>query len=380
MISQQDNAIKMHERPKALLVLSDGAVFEGYAAGALLSDSDSSLIATGEIVFNTALSGYLEVVTDPSYAGQVVAFTYPHIGNYGVAAEDKEGDYPYCRAVVARSLPVRPSNWRSEADFELYLTKHKLACIIGVDTRRLTRHLRKTGSLTCAIGRGPEEALLRAAKQEPGTLMQDLVKDVTSPDKYLYKSTLRSGVIPKIAALNFGMKKSILDDLARIGDVIVLPAATSSAEVLDLGVNGLFLSNGPGDPDALDYITKTIEDLLGKLPLMGICLGHQLLAKSLGAKTYKMTFGHHGVNHPVKRLSDGKIEITSQNHNYAVALDNLPGVSVTHVNLNDQVIEGLAVPAASAISVQYHPEAAPGPHDSKYVFDIFEEMVAEKLR
>jgi len=368
----------MHERPKALLVLSDGAVFEGYAAGALLGEGGSLLVATGEIVFNTALSGYLEVVTDPSYAGQVVAFTYPHIGNYGVALEDREGDHPYCRAVVARSLPVRPSNWRSEIDFESYLTEHNLACIIGVDTRRLTRHLRKTGSLTCAIGRGQEASLLRAAKDEPGTLLQDLVKEVSISEKYLYKSTLQNTAVPKIAALNFGMKKSILDDLAQIGDVIVLPASAGPAEILDLGVDGLFLSNGPGDPDALGYIAKTIEDLLGKLPIMGICLGHQLLAKALGATTYKMTFGHHGVNHPVKQMSDGKIEITSQNHNYAVALDHLPGVEVTHINLNDQVIEGLAVRGANAISVQYHPEAAPGPHDSKYVFDRFKEMVTEK--
>ncbi len=365
---------KTLQRPPALLVLSDGEVFEGYCGGSLLDEGGASQIVTGEIVFNTALSGYLEVATDPSYAGQVVLFTYPHIGNYGVSLDDRESEKPHCRAIVTRALPVRPSNWRSEIDFESYLKDNGVPIITGVDTRRLTRHLAAVGSLNCAIGRASESVLTQAAKQEPGTLLQDFVKDVTTPKRYMYVANSGSSK-SKIAALDCGMKQSILKDLAKIGDVIVLPASTTAEEILDLGVKGLFLSNGPGDPEALGHIATTVDALVGKLPIMGICLGHQLLATALGAKTYKMAFGHHGVNHPVKRLSDNQIEITSQNHNYAVAADKLPGVSFTHINLNDNVIEGLAVEKANAISVQYHPEAAPGPHDSKYVFDRFKAMV-----
>ena len=368
----QSTEMFYQERPKALLVLADGEVFEGYAAGALLDNPTS--VATGEVVFNTALSGYLEVASDPSYAGQVVAFTYPHIGNYGVTLKDAEGEKPYCRGIITRALPPRPSNWRSETDFESYLSSHGLAVITGVDTRRLTRHIARIGSLNCAIGRSDAGTLLAAAKNEAGTLLQDLVKGVSTTEKYVYSQYGRAKNIT-VAAMDFGVKRSILDDLSLLGDVIVLPADTSAEEIIDMGASGVFLSNGPGDPEALDYISSTIADLLGKVPIMGICLGHQLLARAVGAKTYKMTFGHHGVNHPVKSLDGDRIDITSQNHNYAVAIDNLPGVRVTHVNLNDNVIEGLEIEKANAISVQYHPESAPGPHDSKYIFDKFKQMM-----
>lgn len=352
-------------RPAALLVLADGATFEGEAAGA-------AVVGTGEVVFNTVLSGYQEVITDPSYAGQILCFTYPHIGNYGVTGADDESRRPHCRAVVVRELTDRPSSWRAAGGLEEHLVRHGIPAITGVDTRRLTRHLRDAGALTAAVGplEGPgartEAELRAAAAAEPGTEGVDLVAGVTTAEPYVV------GEGPyRVVAYDFGVKRTMLDLLGRMATVEVVPATTPAADVLARRPDGVLLSNGPGDPAALPGATAAVGELLGRVPMFGICLGHQLLAGALGGRTYKLPFGHHGGNHPVRRLAGGPVEITSQNHSYAVAPDGLRGAEVTHVNLNDGVVEGLAAPEAAAMSVQYHPEAGPGPHDARYLFEEF---------
>ncbi len=350
------------KRMPAYLALSDGTLFEGEAAAALLTGE----VATGEAVFNTAMSGYQEVITDPSYAGQVVAFTYPHIGNYGVTQRDEESHRAFLSGVVVRDLPVRHSNWRSEGDLESYLTAEGVPAITGIDTRRLTRHLRSRGSLPCAFGTGEPEAIVEAARHAKGTDNQDLASVVSTTEAY----RVGSGKL-RVVALDLGIKGTILKHLAEFATVEVVPSSTTADEILSLDPDGIFLSNGPGDPAALGQVSETVANLLGKRPVLGICLGHQVLAQSLGGRTYKLPFGHHGSNHPVKRLSNGHVEITAQNHNYAVEEGSVPGAVVTHVNLNDGVIEGIAIPALDAVSVQHHPEAGPGPHDASYLFDEF---------
>jgi len=351
-------------REPALLVLADGAAFEGEAFGAVPDDG----ISSGEAVFNTVLSGYQEVITDPSYAGQVIAFTYPHIGNYGVNPTDDEAVRPHCRGVVVRDLADAPSNWRSTGTLEAYLDRHGVSGITGVDTRRLTRHLRDHGSVPCAFGTASEADLLTAARAAPPTDGRDLVSTVTTPTRLV-----RGSGPYRVVAYDFGIKEAMLRQLGDLATVTVVPAATSADDVLELGPDGIFLSNGPGDPAALPAVIAEIGRLVdhGTVPIFGICLGHQLLASALGATTYKLPFGHHGGNHPVKRTATGRVEITSQNHNYAVAADSLGATEVTHVNLNDGVIEGLASTDAPAFSVQYHPEAGPGPHDARYLFEEF---------
>ena len=351
-------------RQPALLVTADGAVFAGEAAGAAHS------IATGELVFNTAMSGYQEIITDPSYAGQVVAFTSTHIGNYGTNGEDDEAIRPHCRGIVVRDLTTLPSNWRSTEGLETFLARHDVPAITAVDTRRLTRHLRSAGAVPCAFGTAPEAELRAAAAAAAGTDGTDLVSGVTTADTATY------GMGPlRIVAFDFGVKATMVRQLAALGTVTVVPAGTSASDVLAWEPNGVFLSNGPGDPAALPGPTATIADLLGHVPIFGICLGHQLLARALGGTTYKLPFGHHGANHPVQRLETGVVEITSQNHNYAVAADSIPEAEVTHVNLNDGVVEGFRSPKAKAFSVQYHPEAAPGPHDARYLFGEFRDLM-----
>jgi carbamoyl-phosphate synthase small subunit len=346
-----------------MLVLADGEVFEGEAFGA-------PVVGVGEVVFNTVLTGYQEVITDPSYAGQIVTFTAAHIGNYGVTALDDEARRPACRGVVVRDLARRRSNWRSEGDLDDLLARAGIPGITGVDTRRLTRHLRQAGAVPGALGTADEATLLAAARSEPGTEGTDLVASVTCDAPYVVGDGPR-----RVVAYDYGIKTTMLAHLGRLATVEVVPASTPAAEVLARHPDGVFLSNGPGDPAAVTGAAETIAGLLGRVPVFGICLGHQLLATALGGETYKLGFGHHGGNHPVRRLSSGAVEITSQNHSYAVAEGSVEGADVTHVNLNDGVIEGLACRDVPAFSVQYHPEAGPGPHDARYLFAEFEALM-----
>ncbi len=354
-------------RTEALLVLADGTLFEGEAAGAL----EGTRIATGELVFNTALSGYQEVVTDPSYAGQVIAFTYPHIGNYGTNPTDDESRRPFCKGVVVRDLVTAPSNWRSSEGVEEGLVRTGVPAITGVDTRRLTRHVREAGAMPCAMGTGGRDELAAAAAAAPSTTGADLVAEVT-----IERPVTRGEGSARVVVYDFGVKEAMLRQLGALATLTVVPASTPADEVLAMEPDGVFLSNGPGDPAPLDGPVGAIADLLGKVPIFGICLGHQLLGLALGGRTYKLHFGHHGTNHPVRRLATGGVEITSQNHNYALDPSGLGGVEITHVNLNDGVVEGIAAPRAGAFSVQYHPEAGPGPHDARYLFAEFRALMA----
>jgi len=351
-------------RSDAALVLADGSVFEGEAIGAE-PDGD---VASGEVVFNTVLTGYQEVITDPSYAGQIITFTNPHIGNYGVNQTDFEARRPFCRGIVVRDVSRRPSNRRATAGLEDLLRAYGIPGITGIDTRRLTRLIRETGALPGSFGTADEATLLAAARAEPGTDGIDLVAQVTTGEPY----TVGAEGEFRVVAYDFGIKRTTLRRLAGFGSVEVVPANTAAADVLARLPDGVFLSNGPGDPASVPYAVEAIEALLGEVPIFGICLGHQLLGRALGAKTVKLPFGHHGGNHPVQDRRSGRIDITSQNHNFAVDADTLPtGVELTHVNLNDGVCEGLAVDDVRAFSVQHHPEAGPGPHDSEYLFALF---------
>jgi carbamoyl-phosphate synthase small subunit len=349
---------------EAALVLADGEVFEGEAIGA------DRTISSGEVVFNTVLAGYQEVVTDPSYAGQIITFTYPHIGNYGVCETDRESRRPFARGVIVRDLARRHSNHRSEGSLESLLQAAGLAGIAGIDTRRLTIHLRDSGAMPGAFGTAPESELLAAARAEKGTGGVDLVSEVTTPQRYTVGSGPR-----RVVAYDFGIKTTILRHLGELATVEVVPASTPADEILARSPDGVFLSNGPGDPNTVRGAMESVRGLLGEVPIFGICLGHQLLAGALGAELYKLKFGHHGGNHPVRRISTGAVEITSQNHNFAVAEGAIPSAAVTHVNLNDGVVEGIACRDIPAFSVQYHPEAGPGPHDARYLFARFDDLM-----
>ncbi|MCU1353714.1 MAG: carA [Acidimicrobiales bacterium] len=362
---------------EALLVLADGTVFEGEALGA----TPAAGVATGEVVFNTVLTGYQEVISDPSYAGQMITFTYPHIGNYGVTSHDDESRRPECRGVIVRELARRRSSWRSDGDLDSYLVRHGVPGIGGIDTRRLTRHIRDAGAMpgafgvvgTAADGTVVDEAALRVAvAAEPGTDGVDLVAQVTTAEPYV----IGGGREPfRVVAYDFGIKTTILRHLSGFAQIHVVPASTPASEVLARNPHGVFLSNGPGDPATVPYAVEAIKGLLGEVPVFGICLGHQLLATALGGTTTKLPFGHHGGNHPVRRLSDGTVEITSQNHSFAVTEGSIPGAEVTHVNLNDGVIEGIRSREHRAFSVQHHPEAGPGPHDASYLFAEFADLM-----
>jgi carbamoyl-phosphate synthase small subunit len=366
-----------------LLALADGSVFEGEVLGFDPEETAGgparpAVPAAGEVVFNTVMTGYQEVLTDPSYAGQMIAFTYPHIGNYGVAPADDESRRPFCRGLIVRELTGRPSNWRAVEPLAGFLGRHGLKALAGVDTRRLTRRLRDHGALPGAFGPVDgrpgsldEAALLAAALSEPPTDGRDLVAEVTCSNPYRY------GDGPfEVVAYDFGIKRNILRNLAQVATVTVVPASTPAEQVLERRPDGVFLSNGPGDPAAVSGAIETVRALLGQVPVFGICLGHQFLALALGASTYKLPFGHHGGNHPVRRLATGTVEITSQNHNYAVVPGTFEAsVETSHVNLNDGVIEGFVCRDVPAFSVQYHPEAGPGPHDARYLFGEFVELM-----
>jgi carbamoyl-phosphate synthase small subunit len=351
-------------RHDAWLILADGTTFEGYAAGHLPPRG----VTTGEFVFNTSTSGYQEVITDPSYAGQIVTFTYPHIGNYGATPLDDEAARPWCRGVVVRDLSELPSNWRSRESLEAFLVRHEVPVIMGVDTRRLTRHLRANGALPGAFGHGSDVAALAASAT--GTDGCDFVHDVST--RQIYE---RGDGDLHVVAFDYGIKATMVNQLAERFRLTVVPASTGAGEVRALHPDGVFLSNGPGDPAALSAQVSVLADLIGTTPIFGICLGHQLLADALGGRTFKLPFGHHGSNHPVQDLATGRIEITAQNHNYAVVPDSLERGVVSHVNLNDGVIEGISCADERCFSVQYHPEAGPGPHDARYLFDRFESLL-----
>ena len=352
----------------ALLVLQDGSVFEGEAIGANSSEISAPVIARGEVVFHTGLSGYQEILTDPSYAGQIITFTTPHIGNYGTSAADNESSKIFARGVIVRELARRRSNWRSDDSLDSFLKRHDISGIAGIDTRRLTRVLRDSGAMPGAFGTASESELRQAAAKEKGTAGRNLIAQVTTTKSYVHGA----GKF-KVVAFDFGIKTTILNCLAEFATVHVVPASTSAAEVIALSPDGIFLSNGPGDPEMVHGAPATIRELFGTgVPMFGICLGHQLMALALGGKTFKLPFGHHGANHPVRNLATNTVEITSQNHNFCVDADSLAGkAEVTHVNLNDNTNEGMRVIGANAFSVQYHPEAGPGPHDSRYLFGEF---------
>ena len=355
------------------LVLTDGTTFEGEMIGAPLDPRSG--IASGEVVFNTVMTGYQEVITDPSYAGQIIAFTYPHIGNYGTTPTDAESRRPFCRGVVIRDLARRRSNWRSDASLDAFLARHGIAGIAGVDTRRLTRHVRDYGAMPGAFGPASDDDALKrlaaAARAEPGTTGVDLVSEVTTAEPYT------TGDGPwRVVAYDLGIKRAIAANLGRIATVEVVPAHTSADDVLAREPDGVFLSNGPGDPQMAGDVTGALGDLLGKVPIFGICLGQQVLGLALGGRSYKLPFGHHGGNVPVRDEATGRIEITSQNHNFAIESGSVPGVDETHVCLNDGSLEGFACRDLPAFAVQYHPEASPGPHDSRYLFDRFADLMS----
>ena len=360
---------QIHTRLKtqtAVLVLQDGTVYHGRSFGHVGE-------ARGEVCFNTGMTGYQEVLTDPSYSGQIVTMTYPQVGNYGINPDDVESGRVQVAGFVVREGCDDPSNHRATMSLPAWLDAQGITGIQDIDTRALTRKLRSDGAMNgiiCATGR-PLDELLAEVRAMPSMAGQDLARVVTCESPYAWQGEGEKRF--RVAALDFGIKRNILRLLDVHGcDVTVYPAQTPVEELLATTPDGVFLSNGPGDPDAVTYGIDTVRALLGRVPLFGICLGHQLLALALGAKTYKMKFGHRGVNHPVKYLPNGRVEITSQNHGFAVDPDSLPAnTEITHWNLNDSTLEGFRCTDAPAFSVQYHPEAAPGPHDSRYLFEQF---------
>ncbi len=370
---------------RSILALEDGRIFRGEGYGA-------SGECSGEVVFNTSLTGYQEIFTDPSYAGQIVVLTNPQIGNYGTNAADAEAKRPYIEGLVVREFSSVSSNWRSEQVADEYLERYNVPVISEIDTRALVRHLRTHGVMRGVISTvdTDEASLVARARAIPRMDGTDLAAVVSTKDRYEWTNPAldalgRAGAaVPEsdlhVVAYDYGIKSNILHMLGEQGcRVTVVPAKTSADDTLALAPDGVFLSNGPGDPEPLTYANQTIRELAGKTPIFGICLGHQLIGQALGGRTFKLKFGHHGGNHPVKQLSTGRVEITSQNHNYAVDPDsiNQNEVELTHINLNDNTLEGLRHRTMPLLSVQYHPEASPGPHDSHYLFQDFRTMMDE---
>src|ERR1043166_5476807 len=390
-------------KTKAILALADGQNYEGISFGA-----EGEVI--GEVVFNTSMTGYQEILTDPSYEGQLVAMTYPEIGNVGVNAEDAESARPFTKGFIVKTYSPSPSNWRATQPLHEYMREHGIVGIHGIDTRSLVRHLRDHGSQEGIISsQSSDPAELAAkAKASPGLVGRDLVRDVSCCEAYDwnegmwelgtgYKKRNPAGERGKgsrskngsfrtplysVVAYDFGIKQNILRNLAEAGcRVKVVPAATPAEEVLAMNPDGIFLSNGPGDPDAVPYAKENVQKLLGKKPIFGICLGHQILGLALGGQTYKLKFGHHGGNQPVMDLTTRKVEITAQNHGFAVDADSLKGAAeVTHLNLNDNTVEGLRHRELPIFSVQYHPESSPGPHDANYLFRRFTDMMGKERK
>ena len=378
---------------KALLVLEDGRVFEGEAFGAVGT-------RVGEVCFNTSMTGYQEVLTDPSYFGQIVAMTYPLIGNYGVNPADDESARAQVSGFVIEELSEVPSSWRSRISLPEYMVQNGIIGIQGIDTRALTRHLRERGAMKACLTTEPlsiEEAG-RRAREGAGVVGMDFVREVTTPEPYdwdpgdlnsrRWSVAGASGEVNEdetalppakyhIVAYDYGMKRNILRRLRQNGfRVRVVPAGTTAEEVLALDPDGVFLSPGPGDPAALDYVHRSVRGLIGQKPIFGICLGHQMLSHAFGGRTFKLKFGHHGGNQPVKDLRTGRVDITAQNHGFAVDTDSLPAeLEVTHINLNDNTVEGLRHRSLPIFSVQYHPEAAPGPHDALHFFQQFARLI-----
>ncbi|MCZ7533214.1 MAG: glutamine-hydrolyzing carbamoyl-phosphate synthase small subunit [Acidimicrobiia bacterium] len=386
---------------RGLLATADGALFRGVAAGA-------DGVAVGEAVFNTSMTGYQEIITDPSYAGQVVVLTSPHVGNYGATAHDDQADVVHARALVIRSLSRRSSSWRADQPFDDYLISRGIVALSDIDTRRLTRHIRDRGAMPVAVGSDVDEAeLVALAAAAPSMSGQDLVSSVTTTEPYFSAATRER--VGSVVAYDFGIKRDIVTSLNLRGlDVTVVPATMTADETLARHPDGVFLANGPGDPEPLTESIGAVRGLLGKTPIFGICLGHQILGLALGASTFKLPFGHHGGNHPVRNLIDGTVDITAHNHGFSLDLGPLAGTSrpvtmgkpdpspgsltmprqrstivdtpygairPTHQNLNDGTNEGLACLDIRAFSVQYHPEAAPGPNDAEGLFDRFVEAI-----
>jgi carbamoyl-phosphate synthase small subunit len=363
---------------KAILLLEDGTVFEGTSFGAKGQ-------SCGEVVFNTSMTGYQEILTDPSYNEQIITMTYPLIGNYGTNQFDRESHKVFARGFIVKEKCKYPSNWRSRDSLGQYLEANDVIGLEGIDTRKLVKHIRTKGAMKGIISSVDlnSDRLRKKLQDYPGLVGRDIVKDVTVKKPYTWKDGVidifnkakqRSEKKYKVVAFDFGIKHNMLRILCSFGcDVRVVPADTSAKQVFDLNPDGVLLSNGPGDPAPVDYAIETVRELLGKVPIFGICLGHQILALALGGKTYKLKFGHRGANHPVKNLQTGKIEITSQNHGFCVDMDSLKkkDIELTHVNLNDNTVEGIRCKKIAAFSVQYHPEASPGPHDSVYLFAEF---------
>ena len=386
----------MPQKMKAILALEDGRVFEGESFGA-------SGTRVGEICFNTAMTGYQEVLTDPSYRGQIVAMTYPLIGNYGINSLDQESRSPHVRGFVIEELTEIPSSWRSEMSLDQYLRNWEICGLQGIDTRALTRHLRTRGAMKACLTTEEMSAAEATghALAGKGVIGMDYVREVSTTEVYQWDPedklsdpwSISNGhdalpsrpLLPpirfRIVAYDYGMKQNILRLLRQKGfAVTVVPASTPADEVLAMNPDGIFLSNGPGDPAALSYAHEALRDLIGKKPIFGICLGHQVLGFAFGGSTFKLKFGHRGANQPVKDLRSGKVAITSQNHGFAVDPNSLPAnVEVTHINLNDGTVEGMRHKELPIFSVQYHPEAAPGPHDASYFFAQFADLIEKGL-
>jgi carbamoyl-phosphate synthase small subunit len=356
---------------EAVLALEDGTVFRGKSFGA-------SGERYGEVVFNTSMTGYQEILTDPSYKGQIVTMTYPLIGNYGVNKDDVESRKPFVEGFVVKEYSKIASNWRANQSLGDYLKENNIVGVEGIDTRALTLHIRQSGELKAVLSTEDldEKSLVKKAKDSPGLIGRDLVKDVSCQKTYYWNKQARY----KVVVLDCGVKLNILRQLEQNNcHCLVMPAGTPSREILGLKPDGVLLSNGPGDPAALPTVINTTRELLGKLPIFGICLGHQMLGLAMGGKTYKLKFGHHGANHPVRDLKSQKVAITVQNHGFCVDINTLDrrDVEITHINLNDQTLEGMRHRKLPVFSVQFHPETSPGPHDAQYLFKTFVKLMED---